>query len=64
MFFGPNLGPGTLKTRSDPSKSRNVTKKQLNSKKYMSFKWLLWVLKGGRAKMLTSAKNNKHPIII
>ena len=31
----------------------------------MSFKWLLWVLKGGRAKMLTSAKNNinilRHP---
>jgi len=24
----------------------------------MSFKWLLQVLKGGRAKMLTSAKNN------
>ena len=24
----------------------------------MSFKWLLRVLKGGRAKMLTSAKNN------
>jgi len=27
------LEPGTLKTRLDPSKSRNVTKKQLNSKK-------------------------------
>jgi len=24
----------------------------------VSFKWLLQVLKGGRAKMLTSAKNN------
>jgi len=24
----------------------------------MSFKWLLRVLKGGRAKLLTSAKNN------
>ena len=33
-----------LKTRSDLSKSRNVTKKQLNSKKKLSFKWLLRVL--------------------
>jgi len=30
----------------------------------MSFKWLLRVLKGGRAKMLMSAKKNKHSIII
>jgi len=52
------LEPGTLKTQSDPSKSRNVTKKQLNSKKLMPFEWLLRVSKGGRAKMLTSAKNN------
>ena len=29
-----------------------------------SVKWLLRVLKGGRTKMLMSAKNNKHPIII
>ena len=30
----------------------------------MSFNWLLRVLKGGRAKMLMSAKKNKHSIII
>jgi len=44
------LEPGTLKTHSDPSKSRNVTKKQLNSKKLMSLKWLLQVLKEVRQK--------------
>ena len=56
MFFGPNLGTRNAKTHSDPSKSRNVTKKQLNSKKLMSFKWLLRVLKEGWAKMMTSAR--------
>jgi len=44
------LEPGMLKTHSDSSKSRNVTKKQLYSKKIMSSKWLLGVLKGGRGK--------------
>jgi len=36
------------------------TKKNNNNKKFMSFKWLLRVLKGGQAKMLTSAKNNMN----
>jgi len=53
------LEPGKLKTHSDPSKSRNFSKKKLNSKIiFMSFKWLLRVLKEGQAKMLMSAKNN------
>jgi len=34
VFLALISEPGTLKTRSDPSKSRIVTKKQLNSKKF------------------------------
>ena len=33
-------------------------------KKFMSFKWLLRVLQGGQAKMLTSAKNNINILLL
>jgi len=52
------LEPGTLKTHSDPSKTRNVTKNSWTKKKFMSLKWLLRLLMVGRAKLLTSAENN------
>jgi len=53
------LEPEMLKTHSEPSKVSKCNQKTAQLKqKFMSFKWLLRVLKGGWAKMLTSAKNN------
>jgi len=52
------LDPGTLKTHSDPYVANTNQKTAKLQKNFMSFKWLLGLLKGGREKFLTSAKNN------
>jgi len=57
MFFGPNLGTRNVQNLFGPLKVPKCNQKTAKLKKnLMSFKWLLRVLKGGRAKMLTSAK--------
>jgi len=57
-FFGPNLGTRNAENPFGPFKVPNSNQKTAKlKKKFVSFKWFLQVLKGGRAKMLTSAKN-------
>jgi len=59
MFFGPNLRTWNAKNLFGPFKVPKCNQKTTKlKKKLMLFKWLLPVLKGVRAKMLTSAKNN------
>jgi len=59
MFFGPNRGTRNAKNSFGPFKVPKCNQKTAKlKKKFMSFKWLLRVLKGGQAKMLMSAKNN------
>jgi len=58
-FFGPDLGTRNAKNLFGPFKVPNSNQKTAKLKKiFVSFKWLLRVLKGGRARMMTSAKNN------
>jgi len=59
MFFDPGLGTRNAKNPLGPFKAPKCNQKTAKlKKKFMSFKLLLRVLKGGRAKMLTSPKNN------
>jgi len=59
MFFGSNLGTRNAKNPFGPFKVPKCNQKTAKLKtKFMSFKWLLRVLTGGWAKMLTLAKNN------
>ena len=60
MFFGRNLGTRNVKNRFGPFKVPKCNQKPAKLKQIMSFKWLLRVLKGGRAKMLPSAKNDMN----
>jgi len=53
-FFGPDLGTRNAESPFEPFKVLNSSQKTAKLKKiFMSFKWLLWILKGCRAKMLT-----------
>jgi len=57
MFFGPYLGTRNTKNPFGPFKVPKCNQKTAKLKKnFVSFEWLLRVLKGGRPKMLTSAK--------
>jgi len=56
MFFGPDLGTRNAKNSLGPFKVPKCKQKTAKLKKRMSFKWLLRVFKGDRAKMVTSAK--------
>jgi len=50
-FCGPNLGTRNAKNLFGSFKVLNSNQKSAKcKKKFMSFKWLLWVLKGGQAK--------------
>jgi len=61
MFFGLNLGTRNAKNPFGPFKVSKCNQKTAKlKKKFMSFKWLLRVLKEGWAKMLMSANNNMN----